>query len=797
MSGMNVKNYGGFRRDSRRFFSAMLAALLFMLLASPGRAAEREIFQPRGPGGGGALFGLSINPADNREFFTACDMSGLFHTTDFGASYSLVPFSELASGPASKVFFTKTRGLLYCIDYSNDMTLPVKSTDGGRTWTKLPGNPDDYEELFSILADYDDPGRIVISHYEEIFFSSDGGGSFRRIHRAREGNGVVVAGAFFDGNTVLIGTSDGVLRSTDGGATFAMADFGGIPADEAIWSFAGAKKGGVARLFCLTAGVDSLYPGMPGTDYWDFFKGVYSLDLGSSSWVPKNDGIRRGSDFPVFLGMAGNDTETVYLAGSNDNGEPIVLKTADAGASWRNVLLTDSNRNVVTAWSGAGGDRDWTYGECALSLSVASDDPNVLCFSDLGFIHTSRDGGANWHQAYARGDNPAGRATPKGRSYSSAGLEVTSCWQVHWIDRQTVWACFSDIRGVWSADGGESWSFGYTGLEANTSYRIAQHPKNGTLFLACSDVHDIYQSTSLGDDPLDRKDANGKIMYSTDKGRTWLDLKVFGHPVYWIELDQSNPNKAWASVIHHSDGGIYKCEDLDRLAGSTWTRLSAPPLTEGHPASITALKDGKLLCSYSGRRVPAGFTASSGVFLYDPASNTWEDLSDPGMRYWTRDVVVDPDDPAQNTWYAGVFSGWGGPPDGLGGLYRTTDRGKSWTRVTGTAIDRVASCTPLPNGGMFVTTEGQGLWYTEDRRKGNPSFEMVRSYPFRQPERVFVNPYSAGEVWVTSFGNGIRTTESAAEVPELQGGGGCRVGVGPSLLWLAVPLVLMGNRADG
>ena len=57
---------------------------------------------------------------------------------------------------------------------------------------------------------------------------------------------------------------------------------------------------------------------------------------------------------------------------------------------------------------------------------------------------------------------------------------------------------------------------------------------------------------------------------------------------------------------------------------------------------------------------------------------------------------------------------------------------------------------------MFVTTEGQGLWYTKDRRKGSPSFEMVRSYPFRQPERVFINPHSDGEIWVTSFGNGIR-----------------------------------------
>lgn len=765
MRSTSVDNSGGFRRTDGRGISAMLAALLFLLLASPVRAAEREVFQPRGPGGGGALFGLSINPADNREFFTACDMGSLFRTTDFGASYSQAHFTGLVAGPASKVCFTRTKGLLYCIDYSNDTTLPVKSADGGRTWSRLPGNPDDHEELYAIFADYEDPRRVVISHYEEIFFSTDGGGSFRRIHRAKGKNGVVLAGAFFDGNTILVGTSDGVLRSADGGATFAPAGFQGIPAGEAIWSFTGAGKGGAVRLFCLAAGADSVYPGMPGTDYWDFFEGVYTLDGGSGKWVSKSNGIRKGRDFPVFLGLARNDTETVYLAGSNDRGEPIVLKSTDAGGNWRSVLQTDGNRNVVTAWSGAGGDRDWTYGECALSLAVDPSDPSVLCFSDLGFVHTSRDGGATWRQAYSKGDNPAGRGTPRGRSYSSAGLEVTSCWQVHWIDRQTVWGCFSDIRGIRSTDGGRSWSFGYSGLQANTSYRIAQHPKIETLFLACSDVHDIYQSTRLGDDRLDVKDANGKIMYSSDGGRTWRDLKTFGHPVYWIELDPSNPNRAWASVVHHGGGagagGIYRCEDLDKLERSTWTRLPAPPRTEGHPASIRALKDGRLLCSYSGRRGPAGFTASSGVFLYDPASNRWSDLSDTGMRYWTRDVVVDPDDPAQNTWYAGVFSGWGGPAAGQGGLYRTTDRGRTWRRVTGTTIDRVSSCTPVHGGGMFVTTEGQGLWYTKDRRRDSPSFEMIRSYPFRQPERVFVNPYSDGEIWVTSFGNGIRTATLA------------------------------------
>ena len=38
-----------------------------------------------------------------------------------------------------------------------------------------------------------------------------------------------------------------------------------------------------------------------------------------------------------------------------------------------------------------------------------------------------------------------------------------------------------------------------------------------------------------------------------------------------------------------------------------------------------------------------------------------------------------------------------------------------------------------------------------------PSWSLVSSYPFRQPERVFFNPFNQTEMWVSSFGNGMRT----------------------------------------
>lgn len=292
-------------------------------------------------------------------------------------------------------------------------------------------------------------------------------------------------------------------------------------------------------------------------------------------------------------------------------------------------------------------------------------------------------------------------------------------------------------------------------------YRIAA-ASNGTLYAATSNVHDMYQSTRLADAQLNANDNYGKIIYSTDKGASWKDIRNFGHPVYWVAVDPVNENICYASVIHSTLGGIYQTKNLQDGSGATWTKLPSPPRTEGHPASIVVLKDGRVVCTFSGRRAPA-FTASSGCFVYTPSTNTWQDVSDNGMKYWTKDIVLDPSDPTQNTWLVNVFSGWGvSAAVDVGGLYRTTDAGKTWTRIW--KSDRVTSCTfnPKNSSEVYVTTEVEGLWHTADIHASTPQFSLVESYPFRQPERVFFNPFSPDEVWVTSFGHGMRVGSSSA-----------------------------------
>jgi len=738
-----------------RYTTLLTAALL-----SCAALAQPATWSARGVGGGGALFSPAVNPANGSEFFIACDMSELFHSTNAGQSWSQVHFTELQGGHNSKVCFTSTAGLLYSVNYDDDISVPVKSLDGGATWTALPGNPDSGEETFSVFADYNTPNRVIISYYGEIFISQDGGNNFTSIHTALTGNGVTLGGVFFDGNNIFIGTNDGLLVSVNGGANWTTDNSTGIPAGQRIWSFAGAKAGNTTRFFALTGNSGDIYPGLVGSDYWGFFQGVYSMDWGSGSWTQRM--TPNGTDFPMFIGMAENDISTVYVAGSNDNSVPIVMKSTDAGSTWAHVFNSTGNLNVTTGWSGQGGDRGWWYGECPFGFAVSAQNANVLLFGDFGFAHKSSDGGATWQQAYVdpADAHPVGSNTPAGDNYHSAGIENTTSWQVHWCDANNLFAAFSDIRGIRSTDAGATWSFNYSGLNANSTYRIVQHPTNGTLFSATSNVHDMYQSTRLQDNLLDAADAEGKILYSTDNGQTWLLLHNFGHPVFWIALDPNDPNRAFASVIHYNGGsgagGIYSCNDLQNLASSTWTLLPDPPRTQKHPASITVLNDGSMVCTFSGRRTSAGaFTNSSGTFLYD-TQGSWTDLSDPGMHYWTKDLVVDPNDPLQNTWYVGVFSGWGGPPNGLGGLYKTTNRGQSWTRIS--SIDRVTSCTFNPNNAdeIFMTTEQDGLWMSSNVNAGTPAFSMVSNYPFRQPERVFFNPYDQNEIWVTSFGNGLK-----------------------------------------
>ena len=400
--------------------------------------------------------------------------------------------------------------------------------------------------------------------------------------------------------------------------------------------------------------------------------------------------------------MAIDDPKTIYYAGGKystviNSVEPIVYKSTDGGSTWTNVLKLEDNQNVQTGWSGRGGVADWSYGEMALGFDVALNDADDLIVTDFGFVHRSTDGGTTWEAEYVipADRNALGNRSSRTATYRGSGVDNTTSWSITWRTQNEALVANSDITSQVTRDGGRSFSFNYDGLNQNSVYRIVNDdlqdndPATIISYAASADVHDIYQSTHLTDARLDSPRRDGAILFSAD-GMHWESLASFAGQVVWVEFDHTRPNRLYASVIETSDGipqgGIWVTDNLDEGSRSIWRKLPAPPRTEGRPFNIRVLDDGALVASYSARRAIVDgveqFTPSSGVFLSLDGGESWDERSAPAMRFWTKDVVIDPQDVAQDTWYAGVWSGWGrGGSRDQGGLYRTTDRGRSWTRI--------------------------------------------------------------------------------------------------------------------
>src|SRR5262245_56175798 len=209
------------RTQSRRQFAKSYPS--FEVLESRLVLAAIQDWSIRGAGGGGALFEPSINPTNPSEIYIASDMGQIFHTTNGGALWDSIDHRQLEASDNSKVEFTVNTQILYTVDYSSggDVVRPTKSTDGGATWT--PTADPTSGGAITLLGDYNNPNRLLVSDYSELFISTDGGANFSLVFSTADSAGVHIAGAFFDANNIYVGTNQGVLVSTNGGTSFSVA----------------------------------------------------------------------------------------------------------------------------------------------------------------------------------------------------------------------------------------------------------------------------------------------------------------------------------------------------------------------------------------------------------------------------------------------------------------------------------------------------------------------------------------------------------------------------------------------
>jgi hypothetical protein len=709
--------------------------------AGTGSAAVPAKWEGRGIGGGGALFCPSFSPTDPNEVYASTDMGEIFHSTNQGAAWETYNcnYRQISGGTHAKVGYTANPAVRYVISGS---TL-CKTTDGGTSWFGL-GN----DSCRSLHTDVNGSSFLVADD-TTMYLSTDGGSTFSS--KYTRSAGLLVSGAFFDGTNVYAGITDGLLVSHNSGSTFTLAPSNGLSGE--MCSFTGAKVGSVTRLMCMT-----LQPGLVGADvapyryFWNDVDPakVFTMDVGGS-WVQRLVMTQTGEGNHLnYIAMAQNNINVAYASGEAGYWQ-IVYKTTDGGGTWQQNMFPVKNQNIKSGWEADGGDQDYGWGGGSLGFTVAPNDCNKVMISDMGFCHMSVDGGANWSACYVdpASQNAENQYVTRGKSYKSSGIDQTTAWSIAWADSNNMFVAFTDISGLRSIDGGQTFSFNYSGHYENTMYHVFKHT-DGKLYACTSDIHDMYMNWRLSDSPIDS--GGGRVLMSTDKGATWTALWNAGHPVVWLEPDWRDDKRMYACVAHSALGGIYVCDDIT-AATTSWRRLAAPPRTMGHPQMVKILKDGSLVCSYSARYA-GGFTTSAGVFISSDGGSNWEDRTAAEMVWYTREFTIDPNDTNQNIWYVGVSSGWGGGANGRGGLYKTLDRGQHWTRLF--EVGDLMSIAFNPNNPAEMWVCGGGLWYSHNADAANPMISKVYSYPFYSPTRLFYNPYNSDEIWLTSPGNGLR-----------------------------------------
>jgi hypothetical protein len=739
------------------------------------------------------------------------------------------PIQPTGGGMNTNVQYSGTAGTAFSL--SNGML--VMTTNGGSTWAQPSGwssiNHGSYYPC-QVLAD-PNSGNLVVTenHYQSsgalwlsrVWFSSNAGQSFTQLTIASQQSGnasnCFLAGAFWNGQNIYLATNFGLYTSSNGGSSWSTSTIGGINyATQGIYSFTGSQSGATTRLYAViwqqsafaTGGLPAL-----GSGFVSNYVGLYSVDIGQANWTDR-DGTFWGAGgtyklYPQYVDMANNDISDVWIGGGDaiNYDTPIVYHSTDAGvlgtsADWTRLLKTGygtwasidgaPNANIETHQIGtvssyAMDQYDWGYGGDTATFTVLRNNPLIMTFTNGGDAFITTDGGANWRSILAPQSQltPEGHYTTSSARYSSTASE-TSVWGVAFADPQDIVASCTDCTALQSSDAGTSWNIPLAGAGSpNTFYQTVYDWRTGTLYAVTAGQHDLY-----ADHFSDGEVENGTADYleaSYDDGLTWTVLHNFGAdcPAKAIALDPTRPNRLYVGLANHNVGvgGVWYTDDLNDGASAVWTCMANQPMRSGafsgiHPEQLEVLNNGDLVGVFAGRTDSSGNSTRQGGIWVLPGGNVtgaWIDrsgsLTDPNnyLPDWAYDVTIDPNDPTQQTWYAGMERygyGWYNTP-GLGDfMYKSTNGGQTWSiwgYVNNSTPPFDVSCTQalsiviVPGTTeMFIGMKLTGLYYCADYTAATPVFTQT-SFPFWHINSMAINPFNPDQLWITTFGNGMYT----------------------------------------
>jgi photosystem II stability/assembly factor-like uncharacterized protein len=723
----------------------VLIFLLFMLILVPIHSHAAPYEQQSSPlanrtwvrlGGpiGGLGYDIRMRPDDPDVMYVTDAWAGVHKSTDGGGKwFTLNDGIDARTGPSGDAI------PVFCltIDPNNhdivwiglqNLGSVYRSEDGGQTWQKRVNGIVEGEGL-TIRGITMEPGNSNIVYIAGeisswrwagrefwglefdrvrgvVYKSTDGGAKWKSIWRGEnlaryiwidpnDHNILYVSTGIFDreaanseAKTNTAG-GEGVLKSTDGGAT---------------WTNVNNGLGNlyVGSLFMHPQNPNILLAGTGNNSYREG-GGVYLTTNGGESWS------HVAGDHITSVEFALSNPEIAYASGdgtfyrSEDGGTTWKLITGQNGRGWGpagirpgfpidlQVDPRDPYRIFVNNYGGGNflsedGGQTWVSSSTGYTgaelrdVSVFPNNPGFVLANGRSGPFLSRDGGVNWE-----GINPINiRPIAEG-----ARVSVDPSNPDHILTSSAHWGWTYE-----STDGGSNWYLStdyYDELQnlpvSNTNEKFQGFQ---AITFAASDPAIVYGGFGLW-----RKTPNANpnvivtILLSQDGGHSWARLSgtaLDGLTVTEIVVHPTNPDTAWAATL---GGGIFRTEDR----GQTWSAVNKGLTSKdfmtlaGDPVNPDVL--------YAG-------SEDRGVYKSENGGESWKPISagmDANEPVYA--LAVDPLRP--NVIYAG---------SNRSGVLVSEDSGAHWQLINDGLRTRAVNTLAISGDGetLYAGTTGEGVF---------------------------------------------------------------------------------------
>ena len=643
-----------------------------------------------GPFRGGRSVAVSGSVARPNEFWMGTTGGGVFKSLDAGQSWA----------PMTDKYFGGTIGAVAVSASSPDVVYvgggeyPMrgnvshgdgmwKTTDGGRTWTSLGLAAT--RQISRVRVHPTNPDIVYVAAQGNIWAPTPD----RGIYRSRDGGR----------NWTKI-----LFRNDSTGA----ADLAVDPSNPNVM-YAAFWQAGRTPWMLVSGGAGS---------------GIFKTTDGGDTWreISHNRGMPDGIFGNIGLSVSGANSNRVYAIIEADSGG--VYRSDDAGATW---TRTNSDRSLR--------QRAWYY----TKIHADPKDSNVVYVNNVNF-HKSTDGGKTFRPV---------RGIPHGDSHD------------FWIDPNNNQRMVEGDDGgaSVSVDGGRTWSdedfataqFYHVMTTNHFPYRICgAQQDNSTLcgpsrkaggidradweeagggesgyIAARADNPDIVYAGSYGA-LLTRKDMRTGLTRNINPwpdnpmGHSAIDLKYRFQWTYPIVVSPHS-----SDVLYATSNYVHRTTN----EGSSWDVIS-PDLTRHDPKTLgpsggpltkdqTSVEYYAVIFAFAESPKQRGvlWAGSDDGLVHVSRDNgkSWQNVTPKDMAVYTRVSLIEPSHSSAGTAY--VAANRFQLNDNRPYLWKTTDYGKSWTRIDAgidaTEFTRAIREDDEKPGLLYAGTE-RGVWFSPD-----------------------------------------------------------------------------------